>query len=29
MKVNFPRGLVFDLDNIPEDFEATIHNLVK
>ena len=24
MKVNFPRGLVFDLDNIPEDFEAQI-----
>ena len=24
MKVNFPRGLVFDLDNIPEDFESQI-----
>lgn len=24
MKVNFPRGLVFDLDNIPDDFEAQI-----
>lgn len=24
MKVHFPRGLVFDLDNIPEDFEAQI-----
>ena len=24
MKVRFPRGLVFDLDHIPEDFEAQI-----
>ena len=24
MKVHFPRGLTFDLDNIPEDFESQI-----
>lgn len=24
MKVHFPRGLVFDLDNIPDDFESQI-----
>ena len=24
MKVNFPRGLVFDLSNIPEDFDEQI-----
>ena len=29
MKVKFPRGLVFDLDNIPADFEAQIQRTFR